>query len=295
MTGYMAHRQAHPEAWRKLMQYGNRGTDVAAWQATLLACGYDLTDPAGRFLESTHNATMAFQKLRRLGVDGKVGSECKSNINTPPMPRAIPDETTDGHDLRGLYEFDDCVENIPFRQAQNFTRANRTVMKWAVIHSMEGAEAATKAESVSRWFAGENTRFPAPKSSAHYAIDCDSIVQMVHEHHVAWHAPGANRYGIGLEHAGRARQSAAQWLDAFSRPMLMQSAWLMAAICLRWNIPIVFVGRNDVSAGKRGITTHAEVTHAFRKSTHTDPGPNFPMEWYLECVREAHAILSPGS
>jgi N-acetyl-anhydromuramyl-L-alanine amidase AmpD len=285
----MAHPLLHPEAWRKLMKHGNRGSDVAAWQATLLACQYDLTDPAGMFGDGTHNATMAFQKLRRLGIDGKVGRESKSNINTPPMDRPT------GLDIRGLYQFDDCTENIPFRQAANYTHANRTEMKWVVVHSMEGAEASTKAETVSMWFAGENIRFPAPRASAHYAVDCDSIVQMVRDEDVAWHAPGANRYGIGIEHAGRARQTTEQWLDAFSRAMLMQSAWLVASICLRWNIPIVFVDRDGVSSGRRGITTHCEVTHAFRKSTHTDPGPNFPMEWYLTCVREAHMILSPGN
>ncbi len=295
MTGYMAHPQLHPEAWRKLMKHGNRGPDVAAWQATLLACQYDLTDQSGVFGDSTHNSTMAFQKLRGLGIDGKVGNESKSNIGTPPQPRVSHDDPIEGHDLRGLYDFDECTENIPFRQALNYTRANRTEMKWGVIHSMEGAESATKAESVSQWFAGENSRFPAPKSSAHYAFDCDSVVQMVREKDVAWHAPGANRYGVGFEHAGRARQTTAQWLDAFSRPMLMQSSWVMAAFCRRWNLPIVFVDRHDVSAGRRGITTHGEVTHAFKKSTHTDPGPNFPMEWYLACVREAHSILDPGS
>ena len=31
-----------------------------------------------------------------------------------------------------------------------------------------------------------------------------------------FHAPGANHNGIGLEHAGYARQSAEDWADAFS-------------------------------------------------------------------------------
>ena len=80
-------------------------------------------------------------------------------------------------------------------------------------------------------------------------------------------------------------------LDDFSKAMLLGSAWLTADICLRRRIPIVFVDRDGLSSGLRGITTHNEVTHAFRKSTHTDPGKNFPMDWYLEMVREAHQIL----
>ncbi len=279
MTQYTAHPATHPDQWPKLMRHGYVGAAAAAWQATLEALDYDVTDPVGEFGDSTHNATLAFQKLRELGIDGVVGNETKSNLIKLAAPRV---EVGPGPG---------ASRPVPFLQAKHYTLANRPndSIKWVVLHSMEGAEASTKAETVSRWFAGLNPRFPAPRSSAHYAIDCDSIVQMVRRQDVAWAAPGANRHGIHLEHAGKARQTAAQWRDAFSEPMLQRSAILCAQICKRHCIPIRFVDRHQLDLGNKGITTHNEVTRSnlSDRGTHTDPGKNFPMDWYLGLVRDA--------
>lgn len=173
--------------------------------------------------------------------------------------------------------------NIKFIQAKNYTKANRTRIDWIVIHSMENAEATSTAENVAKWFSGS----AAPQASAHFCIDSDSIVQCVRDVDVAWHAPGANQYGIGLEHAGYAKQTREQWLDPFSISMLKLSAKLTAELCKKWNIPIKYIDRNGLKNGEKGITTHNEVTQAFKKSTHTDPGKGFPMDLYIQWVQEA--------
>lgn len=274
---YTALPAVHPDQWPEYMRHGHVGTGPAAWQATLEALGYDVTDPVAEYLDSTHNATLAFQKLRGLIIDGVVGNETKSNLTKVAAPR------TSVLDIE--------LDDIAFVQAQNYTRALRSddSIKWVVLHSMEGSEASTKAETVARWFAGKNSRFPAPRSSAHYACDCDSIVQMVRHEDVAWAAPGANRHGIHLEHAGKARQTTAQWRDAFSEPMLQHSAVLNARICLRHKLPIRFVDRYQLNLGNKGITTHNEVTRSnlSDRGSHTDPGKNFPMDWYLGLVSNA--------
>jgi N-acetyl-anhydromuramyl-L-alanine amidase AmpD len=41
----------------------------------------------------------------------------------------------------------------------------------------------------------------------------------------------------------------------------------------------------DLRAGKRGITGHADVSDAFRRSDHHDPGTAFPIEAYLARVK----------
>ncbi len=276
---YTALPAVHPDQWPKYMRHGDVGVGPAAWQATLEALGYDLTDVVGEFGDATHNATLAFQRLRELGVDGVVGNETKANLTVEPFLR------------EGLRSAAPKLGTIAFLQAQNYTKANRADedIKWSVLHSMEGAEASTKAESVSQWFAGKNSRFPAPRSSAHYACDSDSIVQMVRHKDVAWAAPGANRHGIHLEHAGKARQTSAQWRDAFSEPMLQLSAFLNGGICLKHKLPIRFVERDGLDRGDKGITTHNEVTRSnlSDKGSHTDPGKNFPMDWYLGLVSNA--------
>lgn len=184
--------------------------------------------------------------------------------------------------------------NIPFIQAANFTPANRTRIDLIVLHSMENSEKPRAARNVAEWFAGAD----APPASAHYCLDAVETIQCVREQDVAWAAPGANHTGIQIEHAGRADQTASQWSDPFSTAMLAQSVMLCADVCARWSIPAQFVTFNGLRAGKRGITTHYHVTLAFRKSTHTDPGPGFPTEWFVAQVAArlaARAVKSAAS
>ena len=187
------------------------------------------------------------------------------------------------HHLKGS-----LPEHIDFVQAKNFTKSNRAKgsISLVVIHDMEGTESKERAELCAARFAG-GPGVIVPKASAHYAIDFDSIVGMVKEKDVAWHAPGANHNGIGLEHAGFARQTAAQWKDEYGMHMLALSAGLTARICKRYALPTNFVDAVGLTRLEQGITTHAEVTKAFRKSTHMDPGPNFPLAWYLSMVQYA--------
>ena len=190
-------------------------------------------------------------------------------------------------------------------QAQNYTKAARTSIDLVVIHSMEAPEKGSTAENVAAYFANQpksgsvdpkwckvdpktGKLKPWAGSSAHYNIDSDSIVGSVREHDVAWHAPGANHNGIGLEHAGYARQTEQEWLDLYSVAMLMRSAELCAEICLRWRIPIVRVTVEDLKTKKaRGICGHNDCTLAFGGGTHWDPGPHFPWDWYIEQVQES--------
>ena len=96
-----------------------------------------------------------------------------------------------------------------------------------------------------------------------------------------------NRSSIGIELSGYASQTEEQWLDAYSRAMLSNAAGLIAKLCKRWRIPVEFVAANELLAGAAGITTHVEVTRAFKKGDHYDPGQGFPMATFLEMVRNA--------
>lgn len=157
----------------------------------------------------------------------------------------------------------------------------RTAVDVIVLHSMESPEGLTTAEDVSRW---AQTLPPDRKASWTYAADGNSIVQCVPELVVAYAAPGANHDGIQIEHAGRARQTPAEWLDKYSRPMLEQSALLSADICRRRNLPAIWLSPADLQAGRKGITSHRNVSLAFGRSNHTDPGSGFPSDWYVDQI-----------
>lgn len=179
---------------------------------------------------------------------------------------------------------------MKFIQAANWTpRSQPRQISWIVLHSMESQEKPDTAENVALWFAGDT----APQASAHFNVDANSIVQCVAEQDIAWHAPGANANGIGIEHAGRAAQTREQWLDNYSLPMLDLSARLVADLCRRYNVPAIFQPWPALQKGARGITTHREVSLAFKRSTHTDPGPGFPMDFYLGRVLLFLGFASP--
>jgi peptidoglycan hydrolase-like protein with peptidoglycan-binding domain len=176
-----------------------------------------------------------------------------------------------------------------FVQAKNYTPTSGRQIDLIVIHDMEAPEGVRTAENVASWFAGDN----APRASAHRCFDADSNIQCVLDKDVAWHAPGANHNGIGYEHAGYARQSDAEWRDPYSTRMLKLSAKQAAADCKRYNLPVRYVDAGGLVLGRRGITTHWEVTKAFKRSTHWDPGANFPMDQYINWVKSDAGIIQP--
>lgn len=168
-------------------------------------------------------------------------------------------------------------------QARNYNKAQRSELRLVVIHTMENPEKPGTAIQVARWFASQ----AAPQASAHYCVDNLEVVQCVKDEDVAWAAPGANRDGIHIEHAGRASQDDADWHDEYSQSMLRLSAELASELCERYEIPVVKLTVEEVRAGKlKGFCGHHDVSLAFKKSTHTDPGKSFPWDEYLAMVRE---------
>jgi N-acetyl-anhydromuramyl-L-alanine amidase AmpD len=155
-----------------------------------------------------------------------------------------------------------------------------------VLHTMEVDETSTMAEAVARAFA-----IPARQASAHLCVDNDSTVRCVDDQDTAWAAPGANADGLQIEMAGRAGQTPAQWADTYSKAVLERAAHEVAAWCSRWGIPARNLTNAQLADGKtRGVVTHKQVSDVFKRSTHWDPGPSFPMAAFLQRVQQ---ILTP--
>lgn len=157
-------------------------------------------------------------------------------------------------------------------KARNFTRGRTQKIRAIVIHTAECAETPNAAENVGAYFAGTQ----APKASAHYGVDSDSTVQYVADTDTAWHAGPVNPWTIGIELAGQAGQSAADWLDVYSTSMLQNLAALVNDLCTVHGIPLVRLQGQAIKT-EAGIFGHVDVSRAYGTiGGHWDPGPNFP-------------------
>jgi hypothetical protein len=145
--------------------------------------------------------------------------------------------------------------------------------------------------------------------SWHYATDPAETFQCSFDSYVCWHAP-PNSNSIGIEMADMpgpapsdelrptgarlltAKAVAAwksgrrswRWAKKDQRAMLRRTAKLTAHLCLAYDLPLRFRGPRALRNGKRGITTHANVSAAWGESTHWDPGW-WPRAWFMVLVR----------
>lgn len=208
-----------------------------------------------------------------------------STAPTEPPPAIDDAPTPDGSGDDGLEDADlpdpldlAAIDQLP---ARNFTKATRTTARLLVLHTTESPCAPGVARNVAAWFGGPN----APQASAHYIVGPDATIQGVPLACVAWAAPGANSDGVQIEQTGWARFTEAEWNGEPQQAMLERVAQLLAALCRHFNLPAVFLDAESLKRGVRGVTTHVEVNRAYRKSTHTDCGPAYPMETVLRRVR----------
>lgn len=163
------------------------------------------------------------------------------------------------------------INNPPFIKSPNFYKGRLKKVELIVLHTMESPEKGTTAESVAKnWFGDSDSRV-----SAHYCIDNNSIVQCVYDSNTAWHCKNANSNGIGIELAGTADQSVAQWNDEYSLSQMDITAQICAYLSNKFKIPVrkaEFV-KGSSQVLRPGFVGHVDVPG---HGSHYDPGPNFP-------------------
>jgi hypothetical protein len=151
----------------------------------------------------------------------------------------------------------------------NFTKSHRhpESIDKIVIHVTEGAF----------WGSVRWLQSPRAHASSHYIVARNGrIVQLVHLSDIAWHAGNwkVNSHSVGIEHEGYTYGP-----DGFTDAQYQSSARLAAWIARRSLLPIDrkhIIGHADVPApgGGRGGSSH-----------HTDPGPHWNWNRYIQLVR----------
>lgn len=140
------------------------------------------------------------------------------------------------------------------------------------------ASEAGMAASTARYFTS-----PASGGSAHYVEDITAETHCVADAAIAWHAP-PNRQSIGIEICGQDDYTRGQWLAVDVWPAVARAAARAAELCARFSIPARRLVAADLRAGRGGICGHVNVSEAFHQSNHTDPGPNFPWDAFMDAV-----------
>ncbi len=156
-----------------------------------------------------------------------------------------------------------------------------------VIHGTVSPCVPGGARSVANFFAN---RPASSKTSAHYTVDPGEVIQSVGDHVVAYHC-GHNQDSIGIELCDPQSGSGNRWADKNHAAMLARAAALTARLCLAYGIPATRVSPSALVAGKHGICGHADMSKAFKASTHTDPGPDFPWTDFIHQVKAEIAKL----
>ena len=160
-----------------------------------------------------------------------------------------------------------------YNAAHDSGKRDVRLIRWIVIHCTESNDA----ESSAAWF--EN---PDSQGSANLVLDDDACYRTVPDNRIPWAAPPLNTEGFHIELAGHASWTRAQWLDRMLT--LRRAAWKTADRCYRYGIPVRKVGPLGLRLRRAGITGHADVSKAFRKSTHSDPGAEFPWARFMQLV-----------
>ncbi len=168
----------------------------------------------------------------------------------------------------------------PFVPARRFTPGRRVPISLVVIHTAEIDCSPGHARAVAQYFGGAS----APQASAHYVVGPEEVIACVREEDTAWHAPGVNPRAVGVELTARAGWSAETWAAAPAAELLERAAVLVASVCRRHGVPVVRLDAAGVREGAAGICGHVDVSRAFKKSDHFDPGPRFPWEHFLDLV-----------
>jgi hypothetical protein len=152
-----------------------------------------------------------------------------------------------------------------------------------VVHDSEGGEGATAGKALAGFLTRPGDRPNGSGgmygSSYAYVSDLDLWAWPCVPHNVvSYSASGANHNGVHVCIPGKAAQTRAQWLEPVSRGYIRTTAAVIVDIAAAEGIPLVRLTVAQVRDGMSGYCSHHDVSLAFGKSTHTDPGPNFPWD-----------------
>jgi hypothetical protein len=214
-----------------------------------------------------------------IDVDARLSDPAEqkeSEHNPEPDAEAPPPDEPGGPDAGPGGQAPSAVCSRRFTAIHDSGTRNESAIKLIVIHSTEG-DTATGAAT---WFESKDRR---NKGSAHLVVDDRECFRTLENNVIPWGAKGANTNGFHIEHAGHAKEWDRQkWMS--HEGTLRRGAFKAALHARKFDIPLRLLSADDLRRGRSGFVTHVTVTQVFG-GTHTDPGPGFPLDHYMDLVK----------
>lgn len=163
-----------------------------------------------------------------------------------------------------------------------------TGIRGVCVHDSEGGELPTSPEALSGFISSPRTEFNL--ASYHYITDTDSIIIEAPENRIAYSAGGGNIEWVHICIPGKANQTREQWLDTNSRAFIKQCAKFIVDQYRKYGFPLIKLTAAEVLEGRKGYCSHWDISRAYHKSTHTDPGVNFPWDVLDQDIKD---LLKP--
>lgn len=184
------------------------------------------------------------------------------------------------------------TDNWEFIKARWFTPvAAPRYVRGVCIHDMEYPERMMAARDVGKFFA-TIPNDPKKKASAHIGVDNEEVIQYVKDNNVAYGCPGVNHDMIHVELAGYSSQARRNWMDPYGVKLLTLAGDAVAQYCLKYNLPAKHLTNRELLEDQKGIIGHYQASQVYRLSDHTDPGPNFPWDYFMATVARQIAFYT---
>lgn len=188
-----------------------------------------------------------------------------------------------------------------------------------VIHETQSPTKTGGARAIARFF-----QSPSAGGSTQYVVDPDEEIQAGYDDLICWGAP-PNSHSLHVEMCAVSSTSLTKWfggslprgvretgeedtredldpgpavrfanifraLTPSYRKLLDRTARLTAELCLAYDVPPYWRTAADLKAGRKGVTTHRQVSLAWGLSSHWDPGA-WPRRAFMRRVRRYYRSL----
>lgn len=144
------------------------------------------------------------------------------------------------------------------------------------------------AERIAGYFRDPRNADGTPRiASTHFTLDPNSTIRCADDDMRCASMAGANSNGIHVEITGYADQTAEQWLDNYSKRCLARTARLFRLYHEVYGIrPTILSVAEARARTKTGMLKHSTAVEAFGGDYRSDPGPNFPDEYFVALCRD---------